>query len=277
MYQVDTNVYAFVESRQFQEAVSYLVVGSKSAVLWDSGIGLVPLRPVVEQLTKLPVRVMNSHTHFDHVGGNFEFDNVLGMDTPFTRRNEAGGTHAVIASEVAPESFCGAPPAGADTAAFHSRAWKVTRRVHDGDTVDLGGRVLEILSTPGHTPDAAMLLDRAHGFLFTGDSYYAGTIWLFVPETDLNAYQRSIDRGVALAPSLTRLLPAHNTATEPPGRLAVVAAALRTMRSGEGVRTALEGTRVLVKVGDIEIMTSTSVLAGKRSDTSGGSGLAPSP
>lgn len=263
VYQVDTNVFALVESRQWQEAISYLIVGTRSAVLWDTGIGLVPLRPVVQQLTTLPVRVMNSHTHFDHVGGNHEFDTVLAMDTPFTRENEAGGTHDDVASEVAATSFCGAPPAGADTAAFRSRPWQVARRVRDGDTLDLGGRVLEILATAGHTPDAAMLLDRAHGLLLTGDSYYDSTLWLFMAETDLDAYQRSMERVAALAPSLRRLLPAHNTVTEPPARLQAVASAVRTMRAGGGTRTPLDGTQVRVTIGDISFMTSTDALAAK--------------
>ncbi len=278
VYQVDTGVYALVESQQFQEAISYLVLGTKRALLFDGGIGVVAMRPVIERLTALPVTVVNSHTHYDHVGANHEFRDVLGMDTPYTRRNEGGVPHAALAGEVAAESFCAGAPAGLDTATFHTQPWTVTRRVADGDTVDLGGRVVEILHVPGHTPDATALLDRAHGLLFTGDSYYAGPIWLFAPETNLDAYERSMTRMVALAPTLRRLLPAHNTASEPPSQLAVVAAALRTMRTGGGRRTVQEGSRLLVTVGTVEFMTSQALLDGKRgADTAGGSGLGPLP
>ena len=278
VYQVDTGVYALVESHQFQEAISYVVLGSKRALLFDGGIGVVAMRPVIERLTALPVTVMNSHTHYDHVGANHEFRDVLGMDTPYTRRNEGGKPHAALAGEVAAESFCAGAPAGLDTASFRTQPWTVTRRVADGDTVDLGGRVLEILHMPGHTPDATALLDRAHGLLFTGDSYYAGPIWLFAGETNLDAYERSMARMVALAPMLRRVLPGHNTASEPPSGLAVVAAAARTMRLGGGRRTVQEGSRLLVTVGEVEFMTSKELLDGKRgADTVGGSGLGPVP
>ena len=278
VYRVDSGVFALVEARQFQEAISYLVLGHSRALLFDGGIGLVPMRPVIERLTKLPISVLNSHTHFDHVGANAEFTDVLGMDTPFTRRNESGMAHALLAGEVAPASFCGAPPTGADTGAFRTRPWTVTRRVADRDSIDLGGRVVEVLHVPGHTPDAIALLDRAHGLLFTGDSYYESSIWLFAPETDFDAYERSMARLVALAPSLRRLLPAHNTASADPAHLAVVATAVRTMRSGGGTRTPLEGDRVLVTVGDVEIMTSLALLSGKKpSGAAGGTGLGTPP
>ncbi len=254
VYRVEPDVYALVEPRQFQEAISYLIVGRSRALLFDAGIGLVPMRPVIERLTKLPVSVLNSHTHFDHVGANHEFTDILGMDTPFTRTMERGRPHSDIDDEVAPDSFCGAPPAGVDTAAFISHPFTVTRRVADGDTIDLGGRVLEIVGAPGHTPDAIALLDRARGLLWTGDSYYDSTIWLFSPGTDLAAYERSMTRLAALETTLRRLLPAHNTATADPSRLTAVVNAFRIARTGGGVRTAEGTNRIHVRVGDITFM-----------------------
>ena len=183
IYQAAPGVFALVEANQFQEAISYLIVGTRQALMFDTGIGVVPIRPVAEQLTQLPITVINSHTHYDHVGGNAEFDRILARDTPYTRANMAAGvSHADLASEVAPSSFCKGAPAGLDTAAFHTRAWKASGTIKDGDTIDLGGRVIEVLSVPGHTPDATALLDRANGLLWTGDSYYDGALWLYVPD-----------------------------------------------------------------------------------------------
>ena len=278
VYQVEPGVFAIIEPRQFQEAISYLVVGTRRALLFDSGIGLVPIRPVIERLTRLPVTVLNSHSHFDHVGGNAEFDDVIALDTEYTRENERGKAHAMLKGEVDPESLCPPLPAGVDTSALRTRAWRVSRRVKDGDVEELGQRTLEILQVPGHTPDAIALHDREHHLLFTGDSYYDATIWLFVPETDLDAYERSMARLVALAPSLNRLLPAHNTASVDPGRLGVVAQAVRTMRAGGGSRAAQGEGRVLVTVGDVTIMTTPALLAGQAGRAgAGGTGLAPTP
>jgi glyoxylase-like metal-dependent hydrolase (beta-lactamase superfamily II) len=87
-----------------------------------------------------------------------------------------------------------------DTAKFYTRPWKATRTVADGDTIDLGGRVLRVVAVPGHTPDAVALLDSARGLLWTGDTYYDAPVWLYVPETDLDAYERSIDTTDAACP-----------------------------------------------------------------------------
>jgi glyoxylase-like metal-dependent hydrolase (beta-lactamase superfamily II) len=253
VYQVEPGVFAITEPRQFQEAISYLIVGDSSALLFDSGIGLVPLSPVVKALTQLPVRVLNSHSHFDHVGANHEFDQVLALDMPFTRANEAGKPHERIADEVVPTAFCGAAPSGADTAAFRSQPWQVTRRVKLGDTLAVGGRTLEIVAAPGHTPDAIVLLDRANGLLFTGDTFYESTLWFFAAETDIGAYEQTMQRLAALAPSLRRVLPAHNTVSASPARLQVVADAVGELRRGGGVRE-VDGERERVTVGDVRFL-----------------------
>jgi len=72
VYRLETGVYALYEPFQAQEVISYLVEGDERALLFDTGMGLAPIRPVVEELTRLPVVVLNSHTHYDHMGGNAE-------------------------------------------------------------------------------------------------------------------------------------------------------------------------------------------------------------
>jgi glyoxylase-like metal-dependent hydrolase (beta-lactamase superfamily II) len=268
-------VYAFLEPQQFQEAVSYLIVGTRQALLFDTGLGMVPLRPLVERLTRLPVTVLNSHTHYDHVGGNWEFDRILAVETPYTRANMAGFPHGELATEVAADAFCRGAPAGLDTAAYRTRPWSATATVRDGDRIDLGGRTLEVLHVPGHTPDATALLDRANGLLFTGDSYYDGPIWLFVPETDLDAYDRSLDRLAALAPALRQLLPAHNSARVAPDRLASALDAVRTVRAGRVAPAVREsGGRLTFTIGGVSILTAQPLLDGRTGDRArGGSGL----
>jgi glyoxylase-like metal-dependent hydrolase (beta-lactamase superfamily II) len=275
VYRAADGVFAIAEPFQFQEVISYLVVGRDRALLFDTGLGLVPIRPVVDQLTRLPVEVLNSHTHFDHVGGNAEFDRILALDTAYTRSNTRGFPHAALAGEVEAASFCHGAPKGADTAGFHTRAWAPTGTVADGDRIDLGDRVLEVLHVPGHTPDSIALLDRAHGLLWTGDSYYDGTIWLYVPETSLDDYERSITRLVALAPRLAKLLPAHNTASAEPRRLAAAKEAIRRVRAGSEKGTAESGNRVVFAFDGFSILVSRPLLEGKAGDPGrGGSGLA---
>ena len=233
VYRVDSAVYALYEAEQFQEVISYLILGSDRALLFDTGMGMRPIRPVVESLTRLPVTVVNSHTHYDHIGGNAEFADVRAMDTDFTRENERGNPHATVAGEVAGQAVCLTHLPGFDTAGYAIRAFRPSGRIADGDTLDLGGRTVEIVAVPGHTPDAIALLDRRNGLLWTGDTFYDGPIWLYFPGTDLDAYGRSIARLAALAPSLRRIFPAHNTPLAPPDRLPELVRRFQAVRAGQ--------------------------------------------
>jgi len=233
VYKVAPGVFAIYEPHQFEEVISFLILGDKRAVLFDTGLGIGDIKRVVSALTSLPITVLNSHTHNDHVGDNWEFDEIYGMDTEFTRTNAKGST-ADAQDELAPGSVCGPLPAGFDAKSYATRPFHITHVIHDGDTVDLGGRVLQIISTPGHTPDEICLLDQKNGLLFTGDNFYPGPIWLYRPETDLDAYVQSITRIAALAPQLHLLLPSHNVPVADPSQLPKLLTAIEKVR-GEAV------------------------------------------
>lgn len=221
VYAVGPGVFAIHEPRQFETVTAFLVAGSDRAVLFDTGLGVASIRRIVDRLTQLPVTVVNSHTHFDHVGGNREFGDVRGFDLPFSRasaRGEAGEELREYAQyTLAEDRVCGPLPAGVTGRDYAMPAWTVSAQVEDGERLDLGGRTLEVLATPGHTPDSLCLLDAANGLLFTGDTFYAGELYLWAPETDLGSYAASIARLAALAPELSRLLPAHG----PQGSLSI--------------------------------------------------------
>jgi glyoxylase-like metal-dependent hydrolase (beta-lactamase superfamily II) len=233
IYKVAPGVFAIYEPHQSEETISYLIVGTKQALLFDTGMGIGNIRKVVSQLTSRPVVVLNSHTHDDHVGGNWQFPFVFGMDTEFTRTN-AKGSREDAQAEIAPDQICGDLPKGFNPKTYATKPWRVSLFVHDGFKVNLGGRKLEIISTPGHTPDAISLLDRANGLLFTGDTYYPAPIWLFRPETDLDAYVNSVKRIAALAPELKLVLGAHNIPVAEPSVLPRLVAAIEAVRSGQG-------------------------------------------
>jgi glyoxylase-like metal-dependent hydrolase (beta-lactamase superfamily II) len=244
VYQLPGQVYAFYEPRQEQEVLSYLIVGEKRALLFDSGLGIGRLGEIVRRLTALPVVVLNSHTHFDHVGGNSEFTDIYAVDSDFTRDNAEGHPNAYMLKNAGPSGACPPLPAGFDFASYSIKAFHIAHTVHDGEIIDLGGRPLEVLLTPGHTPDALCLLDRKQKALFTGDTFYPDEIWLWWPETDLDAYQKSIQRIAALAPSLQVLRPAHSAPEADPTLLAKVVLALPQARSGKMDYKAEPGRRV---------------------------------
>jgi glyoxylase-like metal-dependent hydrolase (beta-lactamase superfamily II) len=233
VYKVATGVFAIYEPHQAEEVISYLIVGNKQAVLFDTGMGIANIRRVTLQLTSRPVVVLNSHTHDDHVGGNWQFPFIYGMDTDFTRAN-AKGSRDDAQAEIAADQICGDLPKGFNTKTYATKPWKISYFIQDGFKINLGGRTLEVISTPGHTPDAISLLDRADGLLFTGDTYYPGPIWLYRPETDLQAYDASIRRLAALAPQIKLVLGAHNIPVAQPEVLKGLVTAFEVVRAGKG-------------------------------------------
>jgi glyoxylase-like metal-dependent hydrolase (beta-lactamase superfamily II) len=233
VYELPGHVYAMYEPRQDQQVLCYLIVGRKRALLFDSGLGMGHLHEVVRRLTSLPIVVLNSHTHFDHVGGNFEFDTVYAVDSPFTRQNAEGHPNSYLLKNAGPGEACPPLPRGFEFSKYTIKPFSISHTIHDGDIIDLGGRQLEVLLTPGHTPDALCLLDRDEKQLFTGDTFYPDELWLWWPETDLDAYQKSIERIAAMAPSLRILRPAHAAPEADPALLAKVVQALPEARSGK--------------------------------------------
>jgi glyoxylase-like metal-dependent hydrolase (beta-lactamase superfamily II) len=133
---------------------------------------------------------------------------------------------------LAEQRVCGALPQGAGSRDYALPTWHATHDVMDGERLDLGGRTLEVLRTPGHTPDSICLLDRENGLLFTGDTYYSGEIYLWSPETHLADYIASIGRLASLAARLKKLLPAHGPPVAEPRRLPELRSALAEIQAG---------------------------------------------
>ena len=232
VYKIRPGVLAIYEPHQFEEVISYLIIGTQKALLFDTGMGISNIKAVVDGLTGLPVSVVNSHTHNDHVGDNWRFTDVYGMPTDFTRTNAKGST-ADAQAELAPGQICGSLPPGFDAKSYRTRAFHISQWLHDGDKINLGDRTLEVISTPGHTPDSIALLDERNGLLFTGDTFYLGPIYLYRPETDLDAYVVSVTRLAELAPRLKLLLPAHNVPVAEPSYLPRVLDAIQQVRHGQ--------------------------------------------
>ena len=236
VYKVAPNTFAIYEPHQFEEVISYLIAGKDSAILFDTGMGISDIHKLVTQLTPRPIIVLNSHTHNDHVGGNWQFDTIYAMDTDFTRQN-AKGSSDDAQDELTPGQICGELPKGFDAKSYRTKPWTVTKYVQDGDVLDLGGRDIQIIATPGHAPDSICLLDSAAGLLFTGDTYYPAPIWLYRPETDLAAYESSVLRLRLHVQNVKLVLGSHNIPVASPmvlPKLAVASSELQAAARGKG-------------------------------------------
>ena len=243
VYKLENDVFAIYEPRQWQEVISYLILGKEKALLFDTGNGIGKISEVVNELTSLPVLVINSHTHFDHIGGNSEFNDILAMDMDYTKNNSGGYSNKLVREEVSKEALCGALPHNINPATYHTPNFKVKKFIMDGYKIDLGDRILEVISTPGHTPDAISILDSNLGLLWVGDLYYDGPIWLFVPESDLNAYYQSVERLCNIVPHLKILHPAHNGPIADPESLYLLRNALINIQNGTINGDAISGGR----------------------------------
>jgi glyoxylase-like metal-dependent hydrolase (beta-lactamase superfamily II) len=138
-----------------EECYMFLVTGGRKALLIDTGMGIGDIRSAIKSVTPLPVCAVNTHGHIDHCGGNSQFEEVLLSPNAYADADS---------SEEQRESL----PHGTSNAVKARFDWK-RLPVCDGDTIDLGGRKLEIIDTPGHTPGCISLLDKDNRLLFAGD------------------------------------------------------------------------------------------------------------
>jgi glyoxylase-like metal-dependent hydrolase (beta-lactamase superfamily II) len=253
VYRVVAGVFAIYEPHQSEETIGYLILGEQRALLFDTGMGIGDLRGLVGKLTRLPVRVLNSHTHDDHVGNNWQFESVLSLQTDFSQQN-ARGSREDAQAEIEAGQVCGELPKGFDRKTYATRPWKIAGWVHDGERIELGGRTIEVIATPGHTPDSISLFDAGNGLLFTGDTYYPGTIWLYRPETDLAEYGKSVHRLAALAPRVKIVSGAHNVPVARPEVLTQLAAAFDEVQAKAVAPSPAGDGKVVYKVGEISFL-----------------------
>jgi glyoxylase-like metal-dependent hydrolase (beta-lactamase superfamily II) len=145
-----------------------LIIGNQRAALIDTGLGLADLRKFVSQFTDLPVIVLSTHGHLDHVGANQLFDmSYIGKEDEATmlasKRVDRLKSYAeFMAGNTAMIEFAG-------KSMVDDKPFKYGF-VKDGDRIDLGGIEIEVIGFPGHTPGSMAYVERQHKVAFTGDS-----------------------------------------------------------------------------------------------------------
>lgn len=169
----------------FFESNVWHVRGRDRDLLVDAGNGIGDLRGELEPLVgDRPVVAVATHDHFDHVGGMHAFDerwchaaDADGIRVPdglaLLREDFRPGLEDEIRwyGYEPPEVVITALPSeGFDVAGWRTPAAEPTRLLDDGDVVDLGDRVFEVVHVPGHTAGSIALWDASGGLLFTGDT-----------------------------------------------------------------------------------------------------------
>lgn len=206
--QVDDSTYSFRDVT----ALMHLLVGKDSALVIDTGFGLVDLKGAVQQLTDLPLIVINTHGHFDHTHGNWQFggamvsykdlETISRHDNPqYLKENFLGNPvmKFLLGAEMV-DKVCNQPSSP-------------YRPLPKSMSLDLGGgRVIRLYEIPGHTPGSIALLDEKYHRLYTGDMFCSAGVLLQFPEsTDVETYLQSVRyaKEICLQSGVEEIFPSH--------------------------------------------------------------------
>ena len=163
---------------EFDGTNCYLVVGTKKALLIDCGTGFCDLRGACRKITNLPITVVATHCHVDHVGGAGQFEEIfihrddckaikLQMSIPmrkaFLSGNSAIKAHGFTAKDVTKPKY-------------------KTRiiPIDEGYEFDLGNKAISVKHTPGHTIGSIALIDECNKIVFSGDNV-CDALWMQMP------------------------------------------------------------------------------------------------
>jgi glyoxylase-like metal-dependent hydrolase (beta-lactamase superfamily II) len=244
VYKLTEGTYAIYEPNQFEEAISFLVLGRDRGIIIDTGTGIGNIRDVVEELTDLPVDVVLTHEHYDHVAAAYRWDEIVMYDNPEALEVLARGRDNASLQKYVQGDFLWKPlPAGFDPDSWTVPSMTPTRLVTEGDRIELGGRTLEVIYTPGHSPGSMCLLDVQNRILFTGDHFFPGPLYAHAPDVDFPVYIESNKKLVDRIDEFDKLCSGHNDPWVDSEVLVRVSQAFDTILEGEGKYDEDEGLR----------------------------------
>ena len=174
-------------------AICYLVEGTDYALLIDSISGIGNLKAYCETLTDKPIKVVNTHAHSDHIGGNFHFDHCYlhPRDIGFFQECVGISKEKVFefAQQMAPEEL-------RDKMVLDDNFadWNPIKiyPVNDGDEFDLGDRKIEVVYVGGHTAGSIVLIDHKTRFCYAGDACNSNTLLEFENSLPIVSYLKNL-------------------------------------------------------------------------------------
>ncbi|MGH2615388.1 MAG: MBL fold metallo-hydrolase [Thermomicrobiales bacterium] len=196
------------ESDQREVVAAYLVEGTRDLAVIDTGLGSGGFPELVRTLSSRRPMVLQTHRHWDHIGASDAFKDVRAHPAEQTARwvgwpwepdSDAGNCDATATGREPSPSITWAPGASLTCASS----------LNHGDRIALGGRTLEVLHTPGHSPGGLSFLERDAGTLFSGDLVYFGQMLLFVSGSDRAAYRESLHALSEIVANLDAIYPSH--------------------------------------------------------------------
>ena len=199
----------------------FLLAGKTSALLIDSGISGLDLKTIAGELTDLPLKLLNTHADPDHTAGNAAFPEF------YMHPSEAMVYHKI-----------------------HHGKGRILP-VYDKDRLDLGGRVLEVLHVPGHTPGSIALLDRTRRALISGDPIQTGGIFMFGPGRDLKQYYASLRKIQKRSGEFDEIWPAHGAFPVAPAQIGKLIAGTERVLTGQATWAPAAHRNMNIRVYDL--------------------------
>lgn len=204
---IDRDTCIISEYRHWEETHCYLLNGTDRSLLIDTGLGICNIHDEVIKLTRRPVAAVATHIHWDHVGGHKYFPEFYAhreeldwLSGKFPLSRETIQSMVIDRCDL---------PEGFDVSSYTMFQGTPARVLQDSDVIDLGGRTVQVLHTPGHSPGHMCFWEEERGYLFTGDLVYRDTLFAYYPSTDPEAYLVSLEKIAALP--VKRVFPAHHS------------------------------------------------------------------
>lgn len=210
--QIDNSTFAISEYGHWEKVHSFLLVGTKKAALIDTGLGIDSIKRITNQLTELPIIVVTTHVHSDHIGSHGEFDTlyVHEAEEEWLTGGIKGLSIDIIRKNVGRDITIPTPPSF-NPEIFTPFQGESTGVLKDEDEIELGERKLTVLHTPGHSPGHICLFDESNGYLFTGDLLYDETpVYAFYPTTNPADLVVSWER-ISSLNGVRKIYGSHNT------------------------------------------------------------------
>lgn len=223
---IDRDTFAISEYQHWEETHCYLICGTERAILLDTGLGVSNIRPIVDQLTTLPVMAVTTHVHWDHIGGHQYFDTIAVHEA---EQDWLAVQFPIPLQVVKRNLTCRPCHFPEDFSLDGYQVFQGTPQIilHDGDCLDLGSRTLTVHHTPGHSPGHCCYYEPARKYLYSGDLIYQGCLDAFYPSTDPQLFWQSVRKIQDL--DISRILPGHHQLFIPVALLRKIEIAFRDL------------------------------------------------
>ncbi len=197
------------------EATGYIVVGEKIAAIIDTMNGFDDVKAVARKVTDLPLMVINTHGHGDHIFGNVYFDEAY-----------------IHPKEMDVVKWACEFPEFKEALKKYNMKMAEFIMVNEGDTFDLGGITLEIYLVPGHTSGGICILDKQDRVLFTGDTINRHTWMQLDGCLSMSEFYENLDRLKVIRSEFDYILHGHAQGFEPASLYEEHMEAVREVRDG---------------------------------------------